>query len=142
MTGKCARCGAAFIDTTRNHSKRFCSDNCRKRVCDESHRGTCVDCGTTLTSRSGWSSDHPRERCRPCHLAAEAKRVSERDRELEALWADGKSLREIATHFGWSNIHASVEMVNARERGASLPYRYATGRKNSTKFPHLQKQAA
>jgi hypothetical protein len=47
-----------------------------------------------------------------------------RGRELEQLWAQGLSLRQIAAHFGWQGPTAAGAVIATfRAEGYELPYR-------------------
>lgn len=114
-------------------SKRFCSDNCRKRHHERSRRAKCPDCGGALGQGSRYPSGAMR--CFDCYRRAERERLAPQDRELERLWADGKQWRDIAEHFGWAyKGRYSKEMDAARRRGANLPYRYKH-HKNKPRHP-------
>lgn len=80
---------------------------------NETHKGKCPQCG-------GETGRQTAGICQNCHAA----RVAARTARLEALWAEGRTLKEIAQEFGWSSGHLQQEMHRARERGAHLPYRY------------------
>ena len=138
----CERCGEEFpVIDGRYKRKRFCSENCRKRFCDERHRGVCEDCGMPTASRSGWPSERRSNRwCSPCYRQRELKRTAQRGHQIEEWWAEGRSLREIADRLGWSKGQLSVQMDRLRAKGFDLPYR-RRGVKNGTKFPHLKKAA-
>lgn len=85
-------------------------------------RGACVECG----GQKGIGSGAKHDRCDGCHKAAQRRVVLERALEIERLWKDGRSLKEIAAHFDWSVNHVGVEIVRIRQNGwADLPYRHA-----------------
>lgn len=48
-------------------------------------------------------------------------------RELQSLWAEGRSMPEIRAAFGWTHGHLSVEMTRMRAAGWDLPHRYKLG---------------
>ena len=105
------------------------------------HRATCPRCGGPMAVGSGGRRRGTRQRpllCVGCRKALRREAVVARDKILEQLWAEGKSMREIAAEFGWTKGHIAVEMNYARERGANLPYRYRAGKRAAGfKFPEL-----
>lgn len=115
----CERCGETF--TATDSRKRFCTDNCRKRKCEESHRASCIDCGDSLSAGSAWKG---RLRCQPCWSEFAWEQHADRDRQIEEWWNEGLSLREIGERLGWTEKHLTVEIHRLREAGYNLPYRH------------------
>lgn len=66
-------------------------------------------------------------RCAPCAQKRSAQAAKDRSFELrvmvEAMWADGLTMREIGELMGWSKRSAAVRVSNLRSRGYDLPYR-------------------
>lgn len=107
-------------------------DGSKARARKARYRGVCEDCGApTSGTRSGL--DHAPRWCKACGVEhgkeiqrrVLAARHAERDRLIEAWWNEGLSRREIADRLGWTFGHVQVEVCRLRERGYSLPYRYA-----------------
>lgn len=128
-SGTCERCGGGFVDRSPGQRKRFCSDNCRKRLCEDVHRASCIDCGETLSQGSSWASKGY-ERCVPCRKTFEHERFMRQAREVEQWWADGMTLAEIGRRLGWASAQVNggcsvgAFIAKARSHGLSLPYRY------------------
>lgn len=77
----------------------------------------CPRCGQPML---GWQPSRPATGCGACR-AADADAHA---REYVRLWAEGKTLRQIAAHFGYSLGAAPRELHRLRERGYDLPFRY------------------
>jgi hypothetical protein len=103
--------------------RKWCSDECRRRAWDRENVVLFCACGMRIdppSVRQGTTQ------CRRCFLAAEERRVRERAERFAAMWADGRSLNEIADEFGWTRGHLSMEFNRIRQRWPGLlPYRYA-----------------
>lgn len=97
--------------------KRYCSDNCRKRACDERHRARCIDCNKPLAPRSGWPAEHPNDRCRACHREREAKAHRARLEDVAAMFNEGMSMAEIASELGYGPGVMPKEVTLARQAG-------------------------
>lgn len=137
------RLGITTKQAWRACNREYCAaEEKRRRAYKREHengrRAPCPSCGGLMQAGSAVPSHRP-SLCRSCYSAIEAERIAERDREIEALWAAGASMNQIADLFGWSPEYVSVEIDRARSRGADLPYRYRTGKRNAVKFPHLQR---
>lgn len=101
----CQRCGGPLT----GRQKQWCSDNCRKRACDNRARGLCIDCGDPLGPRSAWVGT---ERCRPCRFKREAAAHRLRVEDVAEMYREGMSMREIARTLGYgdnSNPHEITE---------------------------------
>lgn len=97
------------------------------RVYTATHRSECGRCG----------GDRPRGKhggdiCERCIQDD----VDRRGREIEAMWADGLSRKEIGARVGWSRNQTAVEIHRFREKGYELPYRYKLSK------PRFKDQAA
>jgi hypothetical protein len=131
MTEKtCQRCGDPFVDRSPVQKARFCSDNCRKRAHEYEHnravRATCETCGGLCGI--GSASGPPSRQCLACRHAARLEKAQ----TIARLWAQGASMREIATALGWTMGHLHGEMGRIREDGlADLPYRYNIDRREA-----------
>lgn len=110
----CERCESEF--KCAKPQARFCSDNCRRRACADLHRGSCIDCGLPLAEGSVWQGT---ARCRLCHQ----KCFDELAAPVVQMWNEGKTIREIAQHFGWTENYAGVRLTRLRGHGYDLPYR-------------------
>lgn len=88
----------------------------QKRRWDREHAndGVCSQCSGNM------SRGHNGGTCRRCTSEGREHNLI----ALEAMWADGLSLREIGAHFGWTLNHVSAEMGRARREGRDLPHRY------------------
>lgn len=119
MTGRlCATCEGPLPDA--NPRRKFCSGRCRK-----AQYGTpCIDCGAMT---SGSEGRRPNSRCVPCGVAHTSALATERSRELRdriiALWAAGKTLREIAEELGWKYAATKAFVMKMRAEGEPIPYR-------------------
>lgn len=105
-----------------------------KRAWEDGQRANCEDCGCLL----GMGSSMPCRKagkCRSCHQLSRVEQVESRARRIEALWAEGLTLRQIAAELGWTVNHISVEIQNLREKGYNLPYRYSPRSRDAMKFP-------
>jgi transposase len=91
----------------------------------ETHKKACSQCGGPLIH------DAKTEICMEC-------RMDNRDfkyRQLERLWAEGKTYPEIQEEMGWTRDYLAVTMDRARDMGYHLPYRYTKGKRGGSKFP-------
>ena len=146
MTRNCVYCGEAFNfneNDGRSRAKKTCSENCRKRLCDDKHRATCIDCGSPQAPRSGFQrgeKGRPQLRCAECQRKHQAASHYERDQQIVAWWAEGRSMRFIYDQLGWTAGHLSDEMDRLRAAGHNLPYRRAP-KKNAPRYPHLKAAA-
>lgn len=122
----CIQCGEEFQPT---HGKQeACSEECarkrhsaRKRLSADAHRAYCPDCGDPLAAGSEWKGWI---RCKDCCLAHEKARTEEKWARIEALWADGLSMREIAKELGTTPATIGVTINGMRHAGRSVPYRH------------------
>ena len=86
----------------------------------EDHRERCVGCGLRRLYRQARG-----DLCRACIVA----RKEARWQQIQAMWANGQSILQIANALGISKGHLGVEMVAIRRAGWDLPYRYHVQRK-------------
>lgn len=105
-----------------------------KRQWERENRAKCPDCGQPMGAGSRCPSARP-ERCTVCDNARRVERVGLRGREIEAWWAEGLTMSEIAEKLGWTVNHLCSEFVRLRKKGFHLPYRYTEGRRAGSKFP-------
>jgi hypothetical protein len=111
----CRGCGGPLApNKAPGPARMWCSDRCRK----EQYAKTCVDCGTRI---DGTTPGRSRGRCRAC--ANKVPRPSDviHRATVEALWADGRTLREISDFLGCG--YNSSIVSNWRSRGYDLPHR-------------------
>jgi hypothetical protein len=115
----CAGCGEPFPVTKRlalNRAK-WCSERCRKRqyrkpcascgnLCGGADKSTyCADCGSRIAGE----------------MAADRARIYRET--IEAMWAEGMTMREINDAVG----HTKINFSTARARGWNLPHRHRVG---------------
>lgn len=97
-----------------------------KRAWEREHdRGVCVSCGEPTgigAERKAAQFGFP-GRCAVCRIAEENERVAERGHQIEALWAEGLTIAQVAERIGMSQEVAWVEIERLREKGFDLPYR-------------------
>lgn len=119
-TGTCERCGDPFEDRSHAQKRRFCSDNCRKRHCDETTlRGVCVACGGPMGARTRGLYT----RCEACHLEhIGALRRLRRERIAER-WNAGVGASVIAAELGSTTISIHSEISYMRADGWVLEIR-------------------
>jgi DNA-binding CsgD family transcriptional regulator len=128
----CERCSAP-IPAGKNRGTRYCSDNCRKRACDDRKRAPCIDCGTPMGCRTAWSNNcdpAPRERCMACHRKREKAAHAARLEHVAAMYREGMTMREIARALGYGPNTTAGEVTKAFQSGLLRPdeYRYAAVR--------------
>lgn len=139
-TGTCERCGGGFVDTSPAQGRRFCSDTCRKRHHEHAARVPCPGCGRLLGVGSGNPSKRP-DLCRACRN--QQLRDGSIGHEVERLWAEGKTLREISDHFGWDYEHGGKCIVTRyRQLGFNLPHRYSEARVEAQRRGRWPEKAA
>lgn len=83
----------------------------------------CPQCGNKMHQDSSL--------CEGCR----ADDVDRRARRIEAWWAEGKLMREIADLLGWSRGRLSMEFSRLRAKGYGLPYRRAVYPNGKPRFP-------
>ena len=134
MTRDCAHCGESFTPATsgRGKSRRYCSENCRKRFCENRKRATCLDCDTELGLGSAWRN---RVRCQACEATRKRAGRDARWHQIEKWWAEGLTFPEICARLGWAKGTLGSQLHRMREAGFDVPYRYKPGKRNSTRFP-------
>jgi hypothetical protein len=116
----CQRCGAVVPDARNGQTRKWCSENCRKRAADDRARGRCVDCETPLAAGSAWTGG---TRCRPCYDQREAAAYEERLQNFVAMYNEGMPLREIARRLGWGENSRPPYLTDAHRRGL-IGYRH------------------
>jgi hypothetical protein len=117
----CQRCG----DPLSGRQRMWCSENCRKRACDDRNRAACVDCGEPMGVRSAFAhNDRPNERCRGCEDAMRAAGHEATLMRVVDMYRRGMRMREIASALGWSEGSKPSKMIDeARKRGL-IGYRH------------------
>jgi DNA-binding NarL/FixJ family response regulator len=116
----CERCDKPLA----GRQTRWCSENCRKRTCDERNRKACPNCGELLAARSGWSDvSHSNFQCRPCEDAQRARRWQQRLERVADMYRAGMPIREIAESLGYGPKSVPPEVVHARRQGL-IGYRH------------------
>ena len=132
--GECERCGAAYEDRSPGANRRFCSDNCRKRTCDHSHRSTCITCGGPMRIGSTWNrADGRGDQCRACYRRESREWAEGRDATIYLMWHDGAGSAEIAAVLDGSTLSIRARISEMRAEGHELPHR----RPDSIGQPHL-----
>lgn len=119
----------------------YCSENCRKRECDDRMRASCVDCGAKLSSGSAWASK-THTRCRPCF---DALRDAEHHARLEftaRLYNQGASIREIAIALGFDENSHPPEVTKARAAGLITEWRYDAVRRRNMRTARWPEERA
>jgi hypothetical protein len=118
----------ANIEKSRAQNR---SRNAYKREHERNHRAPCPQCGEPMRAGSASPARRP-ALCQGCRRLADVATADRRGRRVEALWAKGCTLQEIALAFDWPVGRAGVEINDLRRRGYKLPYR----RLNATpRFP-------
>jgi len=139
---ECAGCEQVFTWRTKSCRRPiWCSDKCRKRTL---YSGTCVDCGGRTDGVA--SGKTPVERCRDCSN----RRQGDRSRqvgiallgELEALYAEGRPIAEIAQILEFTTGGLNAYIVRHRAKGANLPYRRNNSSAAIAAWRRGRKQAA
>jgi UTP:GlnB (protein PII) uridylyltransferase len=73
------------------------------------------------------------ERCVKCSHAVRHEQHLALGRQVERLWAEGKTLRQIADDLGWGpTSDSSVLVTQFRNLGFDLPYRYDERRRRAS----------
>ena len=95
----------------------------RLRARKGGYRGKCIDCGAPTDGSNGPALAPLRcDACnRPLLIEAARARAAAHRAEVEALWAAGKTIREICEAFGFKYNKSIVG--NWRARGYNLPHR-------------------
>lgn len=101
-------------------------DGSRLRARKAGYRGACIKCGATTSGCNG--PGKAPLRCIPCgqEHVAEVKRAGHRAmvERVERLWAEGRTLRQIALAMGWANKHVAASLIaRLRSEGCDLPHR-------------------
>lgn len=119
----CKRCGGD-IPPERPRSQ-WCSNNCRKRECDDKHRAACEDCGAALGPRSGWGNvvGSPRAYCGECWRVREADSHTERVEFVARLYNEGKTTREISAALGYGAASIPGMLLRDARRRGLIGYR-------------------
>lgn len=110
----CQGCGAP-IQVGRSRPRKWCSERCRKA----SYGDPCIDCGkrTTYGAQKRRVAEPRCAQCAATHAAAP------RRAEVERLWAEGLTGRQIAESLGWAPKTAGRMISGYRARGYDLPHR-------------------
>lgn len=91
----------------------------------EHDRETCPNCG----GRMGVGSKRKHTRlCESCRRSAERTRVHKRRERIQALWNDGRAIREVAAVLDSTPGSIQVELVRMRKEGWYVPCRYPANR--------------
>jgi hypothetical protein len=110
----CKGCGGELPNM--HGSRRYCSENCRKRWWDKRYRRPCADCGADIDAHG--------ERCEACHLRRRRERHEALLAQVEKMFEAGMPARAIAVALGREPTHTSVpELTELREAGR-IGYRY------------------
>lgn len=113
----CEGCGVA-LPADVHHTRRYCSDNCRKRTHEKAHPRHCQRCGVVVARTA--------KRCIDCDFELRAIAQEARWHHIKTLWDAGLSMDEIAPQVGRANRNAlGVEMHRMKVAGWDLPARRA-----------------
>lgn len=115
-------CGNVTSQPDVGRRRRWCSDKCRKVA---PYARYCTDCGARLNGSDGHGPNAP-TRCMQCapKVSAPLRKKHEQRAEVARLWAEGKTLREIAAALGMASPEsAGVMVVRYRAEGIDLPLR-------------------
>lgn len=123
-TGACDYCGGEFVDRSPAQRRRFCSDRCRRDNFAKNplNRKVCEQCGAPTGQTPKPTA--PRL-CDDCYRDERREPRVERAYQIEAWWAEGLSLYEIAAKLGWTRGTTGGEISRLRDEGFDLPHRYA-----------------
>lgn len=113
----------------RSNAKR----NAAKRSHEQKTRAVCA-CGNPMGVGSGYPGRQV-ARCQECRHLAEHEAVDERAQRIVGWWAEGETMKQIASRLDWSIGHLSMDMDRLRARGYDLPYRCKPGKRKATAFP-------
>lgn len=80
----------------------------------------CPKCGRRMGSKSA-HRPHTPQQCRACWEGGARGRYD----QIVEWWAEGLSLREIASRLGWTTNTLGTTMARMRAEGYDLPHRYA-----------------
>ena len=109
-------CGWCSAELSGRQTK-WCSENCRKRACDASHRSQCADCGGDMGTRSGFARPHPNVFCRDCWTRREARAHRARIEDVAEMYREGFTYREMAAELGYGPKSVCPEVHEARRLG-------------------------
>jgi hypothetical protein len=117
----CQGCGKSLAGA--HGGRRWCSERCRKMTL---YSQPCPRCGAPMNGSDGLGPDAP-VLCKYCN----GDRLADENRakaaaflaEVEALWATGATIREMARELGWKRDSLGAYITRARREGAALPYR-------------------
>lgn len=100
-------------------------DGAKHRARRAKYSGICVKCGKKTCGSYG--PDKAPELCNKCivdHLVNEGRMASNCLRsEIEQCWAEGMSIKQIATEIEWTSRSVGTFIVLMRKEGHDLPYR-------------------
>jgi DNA-binding CsgD family transcriptional regulator len=112
---RCEECRRARRENVRRRadSKRPGVQAYKNRW-NREHRPLC-DCGAPRTREA--------EHCRDCRRRAERTAVDDKRTQIQRLWCQGATLREIAAALGTTANSIGTQMTRMRAEGWDLPYR-------------------
>lgn len=118
-------CKPDFAEQQRETSRRWKErhrDELRayNETYDEAHRLTCPKCGQLMGKRSRRRAG---QECRSCIT----RRRDANWARIEAMWAEGALMREIADAMGWTVSHLGVEITRMRKADRYMPHRRPRG---------------
>lgn len=117
----CSACEVAFRPGHGN--QKYCSLCDRRRACaNTTGRSACGECGAPMGEGSKWRGGRL---CADCLETSREARRDEAAADIERLWAEGISMREMAERLGYSAGFMSVKINRLRRAGYRLPYRQA-----------------
>lgn len=103
--------------------RKYCSDRCRKRPWDKAIKSACTKCGKARTSNKPGL-------CRDCYGAEQSRKGDKTVQKIADLYNQGRTWKEIAAEFGWSEAsHPGGLVEKARRRGLITEYRYSEERR-------------
>jgi hypothetical protein len=118
----CKGCGVE-LPADSDPRRKWCSQACRVRQ----YSRPCKKCGTPMSGCNGHGPRAPLV-CQTCQRVAAGAASHEASvlfrAELEALWAEGWTIAEIADRLEWKRTSMGPYIVRLRREGADLPYRH------------------
>lgn len=110
----CQWCG----DPLSGRQRQWCSENCRKRACDDRMRAPCPECGEPMSVRSAYRhKGRSQMSCRACCRKREAAAQRARVEDVAEMYREGLSMREIAAELGYGPNSKPWEVTEARRLG-------------------------
>ena len=116
----CQYCGDPFDDPSRSQTKKFCSENCRKREWENTrYFKDCPDCGRNRIRKD-------KVRCVDCVRDASLPVREAKLRRIADLWNSGLSAEEVGREAGYTTGSVQQMIYLARRLGIHCERRGAT----------------